>query len=73
MGYSESRFIHNLELASIKDCIHYGCGANSASDKEMQFDYNWNDSKLIATMKNALRALVSGALETKEIIKAGNN
>ncbi|MNB91970.1 hypothetical protein D3C81_587380 [compost metagenome] len=69
-GYSQSSFTHNIELGSIKNVIYYGCGANSARGKEMEFDYNWNDSKLVATMKSVLRATVGEALNSMEFIKA---
>lgn len=64
-GYDSDRHTFNLELASLESAINYGYGANSACGKQIYFDYNWNNSKLIATMKNALRALVSDALERK--------
>ena len=69
-GYSESRFTHNMEISSTKSQINYGSGANSATGKAMEFDYNWNDSQIIAVTKNAVRALVGSALETREYVKA---
>lgn len=68
-GYDYYKYTHNLEL-SPSNTINYGYGATSASGKQMHFDYNWNNSKLVATMKNALRALVMEALKDLEISKA---
>lgn len=65
-SYSESSFTHNMELNSIKSCINYGSGANSAKGKEFAFNYDMNDSQLVGIMKHALRALVAGALHSLE-------
>lgn len=69
-GYSYQDYTYNLELSSTGTNINYGYGANSAKGKQMHFDYNWNNSKLVATMKNALRALLSDALKSLEVGKA---
>lgn len=69
-GYSEDRFTHNMELGSITNTINYGSGANSAQGKQMEFSYDMNNSQIVGITKNALRALVSGALQSMEHIKA---
>lgn len=69
-GYSDSSFTHNLELNTLHQTIRYGSGAHSYNGKEMPYDINWNDSKLIAAMKDAIRALVAGALNSKSVIEA---
>jgi len=69
-GYSSQDFTHNMELSSTYPCINYGPGANSAKGRQFTFNYNMNDSQIIAVTKHALRALVGEALKSMEYVKA---
>jgi len=68
-GYSERDFSFNMELGSLDTTINYGYGANSSKGKKIDFDYSWNNSKLVGIMRDALRALVADALNSLEFNK----
>ena len=66
-SYSGYDFTYNVDISSISSHIHYGRGANSARGEKMEFDYNWNDSKLVGTMHHVLRAVITQALKNLEV------
>lgn len=66
-GYEYMSYTFNMELNIRKEKIVYGYGANSEKGTEVEYDSEWNHSKLAYTMKHALRALVSKALTAMEV------
>lgn len=53
---------YNIIFGSLNTCLYIGYGANSISGEiKIPFDYGWTDVKIILTINDALRMLVSTA------------